>query len=90
MLPGISAISGIAVSKYSPTYFCLPQIHSAICNYYAISKHAVNQIRAFQLPMQEINKSADILTSTDSLEKEICFFLFCGYSSSRLAYFLYI
>lgn len=59
MLPGISAISGIAVSKYSSTYFCLPQIRSAICNYHAISKYAANQIRGFQLPMQEINKSAD-------------------------------
>lgn len=75
MLPGIGAISGIAVSKYSSTYFHLPQICSAICNCYAISKYAVNLIRGFQLPMQEINKSLDTLTS---LEKEICFFLLCS------------
>jgi len=40
--------------------------------------------------MQEINKPIDILTSIDSLEKEICFFLLYGDSSSGLAYLLYI
>lgn len=75
MLPGISTISGTAVSKYSSSDFQPPQICFAVCNYYAISKYAVNLIRGFQLQMQDINTSVDTLTSIDSLEKEICFFL---------------
>lgn len=86
MLPGIWAISGIAGSKYSSTYFHLHQICPAIYNCYALAKYAVKLIRGFWLPMQEINKSADTWTSIDSLEKEIGFLLLCSYNSSGLAY----
>lgn len=82
MLPSFWVISGIAGSKYSSTYFDLHQICFATYNYYAQSKYAVNLIRGFQLPMQEVNTSADAWTSIDWLqEEEICLFLSSSHTS---------
>lgn len=81
MLVCIWTTSGIARSKYSCIYFHLHHICPAVYNCYAVSKYAVHLIRGLQLTMQAINKSVNTRISIDLLGKEICFFLWCSYSS---------